>query len=183
MLFSRFVNGLVAIGLLALIAAISPALAQTAGTPAQPVERVVSEHGAWQVRCVEGSARPCFMVQTANDGEGNPIIEFSLVRFADDGQGVIAGASAIVPLGTALPEGLALQIDQGDTLVFAYDFCTRGGCVSNLALTQSQVNSMKAGSIASVTIKPALRPDQQLKLTISLIGFTAAFDSLAPAQQ
>lgn len=149
----------------------------------QPEERVVSEHGAWQVRCVEGSTRPCFMVQTADDGDGNAIVEFSIVRFQKSESGVLAGASAIVPLGTALPEGLALQIDQGDVLTFAYDFCTRGGCVSNLALTEIQVQAMKAGNLASVTITPALRPDQQITLTISLIGFTSAFDSLVATER
>lgn len=172
-----------AAGFLSLAAILSSVHAQTAATGGAGAEVVVSQHDAWEVRCRQDSARPCFMVQSANDESGNPIIEFSIIRFAETSQGVVAGATAIVPLGTALPEGLAFRIDQGGVLIFAYDFCTRGGCVSNLALTQAQVDSMKAGSVARVTITPALRPDQQLTLPISLIGFTAAFESMVPAAQ
>lgn len=134
-------------------------------------------HGDWDIRC--NSARPddCYMIQTAADDRDRPMVEFSLIRL-EAGSPAPAGATAVVPLGTALPEGLLFQIDNGERLRFAYDFCARAGCVANLALTADQIAAMKRGLFAVITIKPAARPDQPISVRISLRGFTSAYGAL-----
>ncbi|MEO0866789.1 MAG: invasion associated locus B family protein, partial [Pseudomonadota bacterium] len=54
--------------------------------------------------------------------------------------------------------------------------CNAIGCYARIGLVQEEVNSFRRGNQATVTIVPALAPDQKVDLTLSLTGFTAAFD-------
>lgn len=156
------------------------ASAQSAASPAPDnaaAEVIRDTFGDWEVRCDARNASDCFMILTGTDSNGNPMVEMSLVKFPP-GNVAVAGATAVVPLGTALPEGLVLQVDEGDRLLFIYDFCTPAGCVANLALTADQVWAMKAGFQAAVTIASAARPNQPITVVLSLRGFTDAYNSL-----
>lgn len=152
-----------------------PALAQSAEGATTEVLR--ESHGDWDIRCSSAKPEDCYMIQTAVDDRGRPMVELSLIRLASDAPAP-AGATAVVPLGTALPEGLLFQVDNGEQLRFAYDFCARAGCVSNLALTADQIEAMRRGLFAIVTIRSAARPEQPISVRISLRGFTAAYGAL-----
>ena len=89
----------------------------------------------------------------------------------------MAGVVVVVPLETLLTEQLTLSIDGGEARRYAFNFCNRAGCVARFGLTDEQVALLKRGASGVLTIVPAAVPDQQINLTMSLIGFTAGFDA------
>lgn len=142
-------------------------------------------NGAWELRCLKTETPeedPCQMYQLMDDGQGAPVAEFSLFRLPGDGRAK-AGATVIVPLETALPNQLTIQIDGGAAKRYPYAFCNQLGCYSRIGLTEEDVNAFKRGREAVMTIIPALAPDQQVKLTMSLDGFTASYDKVSVIEQ
>ena len=158
----------------------TPAGSETAQAPAQEVLEVVkATHGDWEVRCTPEGA-DCFMYQLAMDSENNPVAEFSLVRLADEA-GVAAGATVVSPLGTLLPAGVELQIDDGEARRYPFTWCSQVGCFARFGVEAAAITSMKAGQVAKAVLVSVAAPDRPLILEVSLSGFTAAFDSLEPA--
>ncbi|MEQ6248058.1 invasion associated locus B family protein [Sulfitobacter sp. HNIBRBA3233] len=143
--------------------------------------------GAWEMRCIraeEGAEgeEPCQMYQLLDDGQGAPVAEVSLFRLPAGGRAV-AGATIIVPLETALPQQLTMTIDGGKARRYPYAFCNPVGCYVRLGLTEADVAAMKRGREAVLTIVPALAPDQEVKLALSLEGFTASYDKVSVIDQ
>ncbi len=142
-------------------------------------------NGAWELRCLKTGTPeedPCQMYQLMDDGQGAPVAEFSLFRLPGEGRAK-AGATVIVPLETALPNQLTIQIDGGPAKRYPYAFCNQLGCYSRIGLTEEDVNTFKRGSEAVMTIIPALAPDQEVKLTMSLNGFTASYEKVSVIEQ
>lgn len=134
----------------------------------------------WEVRCApEGDE--CFVYQLANDPEGNPVAEFSLIRLPEAGEAA-AGATVVTPLGTLLPAGLVLQVDTGEQRQYPYSWCSQVGCFARFGFSDDSIAAMKRGAVAKLTLASIVAPDQPVTLEISLKGFTAAFDSLEPTE-
>lgn len=161
-----------------------------ADTPLETAEPTVGQAytaetiGAWQLRCVkvaEGE-EPCQMYQLMDDGEGSPVAEVSLFRLPAGGQAV-AGATIVVPLETSLPNQFTIAIDGGTARRYPYAFCNAVGCYVRLGLTDDDINAFKRGNEAKMTIVPALAPDQQVVLTMSLEGFTASYDKVTEIER
>lgn len=149
----------------------------------QPYTKEVN--GAWELRCLKTETPeqdPCQMYQLMDDGQGQPVAEFSLFRLPGDGRAK-AGATVIVPLETALPNQLTIRIDDGPAKRYPYAFCNQLGCYARIGLTEEDVNAFKRGREAVMTIIPALAPDQEVKLTMSLDGFTASYDKVSVIEQ
>lgn len=153
------------------------------GTSAEPTvgqPYVRESFGDWQQRCLraEEGPDPCQLYQLLANAEGNPIAEVSIVPLPPGGQAV-AGVVIVVPLETQLTEQLRLGIDGAQARVYPFDFCNRAGCVARFGLVEEQLAQFKRGVEGRVTIVPAAQPDEQIVLTMSLTGFTAAFDASA----
>lgn len=149
----------------------------------QPYTREV--HGDWQMRCIkaeEGTEEPCQMYQLIDDGQGTPVAEFSLFRLPDGGKAK-AGATVVVPLETSLPQQMTVTVDGGGARRYPYSFCNPVGCYARIGFTDEDVARFKRGNSALVTIVPALAQDQKVELTLSLTGFTAAYDNVSTIQQ
>jgi invasion protein IalB len=145
----------------------------------QPYTKEVN--GAWELRCLRTETPeedPCQMYQLLDDGDGQPVAEVSLFRLPGDGRAK-AGATVIVPLETALPNQLTIQIDGGAAKRYPYAFCNQLGCYSRIGLTEEDVNAFRRGREAVMTIIPALAPDQEVRLTLSLDGFIATYDKVS----
>ncbi|MFG6624205.1 invasion associated locus B family protein [Sulfitobacter sp. 1A12056] len=142
------------------------------------------EIGSWEMRCIktEEEVDPCQMYQLLADGEGAPVAEVSLFRLPDGGQAK-AGATVVVPLETALPAQLTLSVDGGKARRYPYAFCNPVGCYVRMGLTDADIGAFKRGKEAVLTIVPALAPDQEVKLTLSLDGFTASYDEVSVIEQ
>ncbi|MBN8294453.1 invasion associated locus B family protein [Rhodobacter sp. NTK016B] len=182
---SAMTTGLVS----ALLVAAAPAFAQeegaAAGAPAAQSQgqqpEVVATHADWQVVCApeaEGQPRQCEMYQLLRDGGGSPIAEFSIAALPL-GAEFAAGATITTPLETFLPTGLGFRIgDAEDMRVEGFRVCTVVGCVVRMGLSGEEVDQLKAGSNATVTIAPFIAIDQPIEINVSLSGFTAAYDEL-----
>ncbi len=142
------------------------------------------EIGSWEMRCIktEDEVDPCQMYQLLADGEGAPVAEVSLFRLPGGGQAK-AGATVVVPLETALPAQLTLSVDGGKARRYPSAFCNPVGCYVRMGLTDADIAAFKRGKQAVLTIVPALAPDQEVKLTLSLDGFTAGYDEVSVIEQ
>jgi invasion protein IalB len=146
-----------------------------AAEPAQP-QITTTRHGDWEVGCLEGTTN-CEMQQLALDSDGNPVILARVVRLP---AGSEAEGLAIfnTPLGTLLQPGLGFQIDTGERAALPFEWCVQEGCIVRLGLRSEDVAAMKRGRAANLTVASIAAPDQPLTLTLSLSGFTAAYDSM-----
>lgn len=139
--------------------------------------------GDWTVQCVrvpEGKTEPCEMVQLLKEANGNPIVEVRVFALPAGNQAV-AGATVITPLETLLTAPLRLSIDGAAAKRYPYSWCSRVGCVARLGFAAADVDQLKRGAAGTVTIVPAAAADQKVDLTMSLTGFTAAWDMVSAA--
>ena len=139
-----------------------------------------AEFNDWALRClkVEEGEDPCQMYQLMSDQEGNDVAEIAIVSLPDSGQAV-AGATIVVPLETLLTEQITLRVDGGQARRFPFNFCNVGGCVTRLGLTEQDVALFRRGATATLSLVPAAAPDQTVTVTMSLSGFTAAFEAVS----
>lgn len=143
---------------------------------------VASVHGDWQLRCVktEDGKDPCQLYQLLKDAQGNNVAEFSIFALPA-GQQAAAGATIITPLETLLTQQVTLQIDSAAAKRYPFGWCAPVGCIARVGFTQAEVDQLKKGSAATLSIVPVAAPDQRVNLTISLKGFTAGYDAVAKA--
>ena len=133
----------------------------------------------WQkvcVRTVDGS-NPCQLRQLLKDDQGGPVADFSLFALPP-GQQAAAGATLVLPLQTLLAPGVTIAIDTNPARRYPFTFCAPPGCVARIGFTQAEIDAMKNGKSASVTIVPAMAPDQKVTVPVSLKGFTAGFEDV-----
>ncbi len=143
-------------------------------------EQYVREQvGDWNISCIKTQEEedPCAMVQILNNQQGDPIAEVSLGKLPEGGAAV-AWANVVVPLETLLQAQLAVSIDGAPRKLYNYHHCVSVGCIAQLGFTQGDIDAMKAGSKAVLSLVPARLPDQVLNMDMSLSGFTSAFDGL-----
>ena len=161
-----------------------PVLAQTPGAPADGVGStfVKSTHGAWEIRCLrlQGGGERCQMFQQLNQADGNPVAEMNIFSIAP-GQAAAAGAVILTPLETLLTSQLGLTIDGAPGKRYPFSWCTDAGCVARIGITPEELTRFSSGIQALVTIVPVATPNSPLGLSVSLQGFTAAFNAMQAA--
>lgn len=174
----------------------APTAPSTAGKPAATREEaqvggyfVESVNGEWTLRCLKApeGPDPCELYQLMQDEKGNPVAEISLIPLAGE---AVAGATIVAPLETDLVAGLGLKVDAGKQMAYPFGFCAPIGCVARVGFSQAEVDAMKRGNKATVTLLPyGAEPSAKVDLDLSLTGFTAGYDALKakgpanPAQQ
>ncbi|KUJ81852.1 invasion associated locus B family protein [Ruegeria profundi] len=178
--------------------AVSAQEAQSQGTETAPAENgldlgttgprvgeqfVRETSGDWEISCIKAQTGedPCAMVQILNGQQGEPLAEVTIGKLPEGGAAV-AWANVIVPLETLLQAQLALSIDGAPRKLYNYHHCVPVGCIAQLGFSQPEIEAMKSGSKAVVSLVPARFPDQVLQMDMSLNGFTAAFDGLSVNQ-
>lgn len=134
----------------------------------------------WEQRCekTEAGTDPCQLFQLLRDGDGNAVAEFSIFALPAGGKAT-AGATIVAPLETLLTANLTIAIDTGKAKVYPFTFCTQLGCVARVGFTAEEIAQFKAGAKATMTIVPAVAPEEKVNLDISLKGFTAGYDAVA----
>ena len=150
-------------------------------TEPQPGQQYLQEvFNDWALRClkVEEGTDPCQMYQLMSDAEGTDVAEIAIVALQGGG-GAVAGATIVVPLETLLTEQITLRVDGGQARRFPFNFCNVGGCVTRVGLTSEDVALFRRGAEATLTMVPAAAPDQTVTVTMSLSGFTAAFEAVS----
>ncbi len=144
---------------------------------------VKEQSGDWNVTCLktEGGDDPCLLRQILLGQEGQPMAEISINK-VPEGNAAVAGASLIVPLETMLQAQIAVSIDGAPGKRYDYHHCNPVGCVAQLGFTQGDIDAMKAGTKATISLVSILAPTQLLQIEMSLAGFTSGFDKLVPLQ-
>ncbi len=140
---------------------------------------VKSTHGDWQLRCAraQDGSDPCEIYQLLKDAKGNSVAEITMVALPD-GKEAVAGATVIVPLETLLPQQLTLGIDKAQPKRYPFTFCAIVGCFARIGFTGEEIEGMKKGAKATVSVVPIVAPDQVVSVDISLKGFTEAFEAV-----
>jgi invasion protein IalB len=139
---------------------------------------------AWEQKCVrtEGGVDPCQLYTLLKDKDGNSVAEFTMFNLPAGTEGpAVAGATFVAPLETLLTAGLSLQIDTSKGKIYPFTFCTQIGCVARIGFTAEEVEAMKKGANAVLTIVPFVAPNDKVELTMPLKGFTAGFDAVIAA--
>jgi len=164
---------LAAVFAFALIPVGGPALAQAEGQV-----YLKERHGDWEVRCIAAQgSEECQLYQLLRDQDGNPVVVIKIFQLPP-GREVRTGGTIIAPLETLLTERLRWQVNGGRALTYPFSFCMAEGCFVQIGFRDEEINQMRAGTTATVTISHVAIPDRPVVLTVSLAGFTKGFAAL-----
>ncbi|HZD27002.1 MAG TPA: invasion associated locus B family protein [Alphaproteobacteria bacterium] len=153
------------------------ALTGLAAAPAWAQSAREQSYQDWRVRCEQTSTNQpesCFMFQSVAMKQNNQRILDMAVRYPDPKQPPIAYFT--LPLGIALPDGMLLQVDQGEVMRLQIEVCNRAGCHTRLQLAKAMLTSMKQGKQVKVAFDNGQR--KRITVPVSLAGFTAALGAL-----
>lgn len=157
----------------------APALAQqTAPVPAAPADETVQEFQSWQLRCgtpPNADKKVCQMEQDVfREGSNEQQIAKIAVGFPPGAED--PGMLILSPLATWLPPGVGFQLDSGQEQRVPVQRCSPQGCITEILIEAPLLKALKAGTQINLTIHDRSR--QPIKGTVSLLGFTAAYDAL-----
>lgn len=144
---------------------------------------VAAKFDSWEQRCVRaavGGLDACQLYQLLKDEKGNSVAEITMFGLPE-GQEAAAGATIIAPLETLLTSGMLLQIDTGKAKTYPFTWCSTIGCVARIGLTTAEVDALKKGNKATLTIVPVVAPTEKVLLDVSLKGFTAGLTAVNEA--
>jgi invasion protein IalB len=141
------------------------------------------EHGQtfkdWTARCEQAPGtdlKRCFIFQNLVLKEsGKRLVHMAVGYLAADGQ---AAAVVTMPLGISLPAGASISVDGGTPQQIIIERCDNDGCVGALALSKQLVAELKRGKEARISFHDGTR--RRIAVPVSLLGFTAGFNSLQP---
>lgn len=153
------------------------AMGQEAPQIAEPY--IKETYGDWQLRCLKAQdgSDPCEIYQLLKDAKGNSVAEVTMLALPDGSQAA-AGSTIVVPLETLLPRQIQVTIDANKPKLYPFTFCAAVGCFSRIGFTADEIESLKKGTKATVSVVPMAAPDQVVSVDISLKGFTDAFDAV-----
>ncbi|ARJ70474.1 invasion associated locus B family protein [Paracoccus contaminans] len=141
-----------------------------------------STHDEWTLRCLrtKDGKDPCELYQLLKDQYSKPVAEISVIPFTGKAAAIL---NFVAPLETDLQAGLGLKIDAAAEHRYPFLVCAPVGCVSRIGMTDAELNGLKKGSVSTVSLLPfgGDPAKDQVKLNMSLKGFTAGFTALQDA--
>ncbi|MCC5970512.1 MAG: invasion associated locus B family protein [Pararhodobacter sp.] len=153
--------------------------AEQSFSPGEPY--LVATHRDWELLCTrfeEDGDEVCEMYQLLIDEDESPIAEISIAAIPP-GTDVVAGATITTPLETFLPTGLGWSVGDAEEMrVEGFRMCAVIGCIARIGFSAAEIEEMKRGTHANITIAPFVAIDQPVDIRVSLMGFTAALDDL-----
>ena len=138
--------------------------------------------GDWNVRCITsnpGEIDKCEIQQLLFLNENTPIADISIFKLPE-GDRAIAAANVMVPLETLLTKKFRFAFSEDSVKEFPYSFCNQNGCLVRMGLLEEDIEAMKKGSSSELSITHISSPEASINLSLSLSGFTAAFDIIRP---
>ena len=138
--------------------------------------------GDWNVRCITGNpgeADRCEIQQLLFINENTPIADISIFKLPA-GEIAVADANVMVPLETLLTKKFRVAFSEESKKEFPYSFCNKNGCLVRMGLLEEDIEAMKKGASSEISITHISKPDSAINLSLSLDGFTAAFDIITP---
>ncbi len=158
------------LGLAALALASFPGALQAQGV-------VRSTHGDWQMSCDTppgASFEQCAIIQNVT-AEDQPNVGLSVIvlRTADREARLLR---VLAPLGVLLPNGLGLNVDGEDMGRVAFVRCLPNGCVAEVVLDESLIQTLSEGTDAIFVVFKT--PEEGIGIPVSLEGFAEGFAAL-----
>ena len=92
-----------------------------------------------------------------------------------------SGMIFALPLGFFLPQGLSLQVDEGEAKRFPVEVCVPDGCRAALATNDDLLKALRSGSQAKLTFYA--NPQKPVTFPVSLKGFSAGYKALLDARK
>jgi len=138
--------------------------------------------GDWNVRCVTGNPGEvdrCEIQQLLFINDNSPIADISIFKLPA-GEIAVAAANVMVPLETLLTKKFRFAFSEEIKKEFPFSFCNKNGCLVRMGLLEEDIEAMKKGSSSEISITHIASPDSAINLSLSLDGFTAAFDIIKP---
>lgn len=165
---------------LILVTCFALGLIPAAGQAQSQEEVYVKErHGDCEVRCIgTEDSTPCQLYQLLRDQSGNPVAEINLINLPQ-GRTAVANGTIVTPLETLLTKQVTWQVGDHAARMIPFYFCSRAGCFARVSFDENQINQMRIGNTATVTIAPVAAPDTTVVLAVSLAGFTKGFAALS----
>jgi invasion protein IalB len=156
------------LALTALVAATGAGLGQ--GT-------VRAQYGDWQMSCDTppgASFEQCAIIQNVM-AEDQPNVGLSVIvlRTADREARLLR---VLAPLGVLLPNGLGLNVDGEDMGRVAFVRCLPNGCIAEVVLDDSLVETLSNGTDAIFVVFKT--PEEGIGIPVSLNGFKDGFAQL-----
>jgi len=141
------------------------------------------EHGqtfkSWTARCEQTpgtEVERCFIFQNLVLKEsGKRLVHMAVGYLAADGK---PAAVVTMPLGISLPPGATISVDGGAPENIVIERCDANGCIGAVALSGRFIADLKRGREARIAFHDASR--RRIAVPLSLLGFTAGFNSLEP---
>lgn len=142
-----------------------------------PKEVKKATHGDWEIVCLEGTEL-CRMEQYGKSPQGERALLVRLQRVV--GQEIKAPAviSMLAPPLVLLSFNLRAKIDNGEMKVLPFERCLPQGCLAAGPMSDATVADLKKGS--KMTVEFIL--EKRENISVSLRGFTKAYNSLKPIQ-
>jgi invasion protein IalB len=169
-----------------------PAISQEAsglslGKPLETIREpgeiyLAGNKGDWNVRCVTGNPGEidrCEIQQLIFLDENTPIADISIFKLPNN-TAAVAAANVMVPLETLLTSNFRFGFSDEIAKEYQYSFCNQNGCLVRMGLLVTDIEAMKKGSSSELSITHISNPETSINLSLSLRGFTAAFDTLRP---
>jgi invasion protein IalB len=147
----------------------------SAPSVAQGVVR--AQYGDWQMSCDTppgASTEQCAIIQNVM-AEDQPNVGLSVIvlRTADREARLLR---VLAPLGVLLPNGLGLNVDGKDMGRVAFVRCLPNGCVAEVVLDDSLIDTLSKGKDAIFVVFKT--PEEGIGIPVSLNGFNEGFEQL-----
>lgn len=154
----------------------APAPALRAAAESKPI---IKKFETWSTRCDEDAvSKKLSACHAFIDVRGGPdkkqMLYLGFAYLEKDKNDLFA--FAITPLGTALPPGMGINIDDKEKFSTPFAFCTPRGCQSEVKLSDAQTKALKNG--AQIKVLFALVGQGQVSVPLELKGISAAINSL-----
>ncbi len=121
----------------------------------------------------EPEKRHCIVSRDVRNPQGLLVGQIALGHSADTEPKQL---SILVPVPILISPGIAVRIDDGEVEIGKITICALNGCFAELEMKNDLVGRMKAGNNLRVFFKTPPPRVSELSYTVSLKGFTAAFD-------
>ncbi len=135
---------------------------------------------SWEMLCVKVAKgpEPCEIGQLVLDDKSNPISD---VRFfpLPPGTVAIAGATIVTPLGVLLKNGVVIGVDDAKPKQYPYSYCNNVGCIAQVGFTGLELQALRKGKTAKITVVMANNRQNPLIIPVSLKGFAPAYAALS----
>lgn len=143
---------------------------------------VQETYQAWVVSCATpqateaapAPARACEMRQELRQADGNQRVLTVALQPQVEGTG--ATVTMVAPFGLLLSQPITIDVAETRVLDVPFRTCLPAGCIATASLAQTGVDQLVAGAEAVVGMTST--DGQALTLTVSLAGFTAAWNRL-----